>query len=54
MTHQRTPQRVASRQAGIPSRRTRRNGLDPFHVLEDDCSGDDTGLGPVRKPPVKE
>ena len=42
MTHQRAPQRVALREAGVHSRRIRRNGLGLFHVLEDDCSGDDT------------
>ena len=54
MTHQRTPERVAPREAGVHFRRIRRNGLALFHVLEDDCSGDETGLGPVWEPPVKE
>jgi len=45
---------VARREAGVHSRRIRRNGLGLFHVLEDDCSGDDTGPGPVWVPTVKE
>jgi hypothetical protein len=36
MTHQRTPQRVVPRAAGVPFRRSRRNGADPIHVLEVD------------------
>ncbi|MER6796486.1 hypothetical protein [Amycolatopsis mediterranei] len=36
MTHQRPPQRVAPRDAGVPSRRIRRNGPGLFHVLEVD------------------
>jgi hypothetical protein len=54
MTHQRTPERVARREAGVRSRRIRRNGSALFHVLEDDCAGDEAGLGPVWEPPVKE
>ncbi|MEV5716097.1 hypothetical protein AB0L41_19550 [Amycolatopsis mediterranei] len=36
MTHQRTPQRVAPGDAGVHSRRIRRNGPGLFHVLEVD------------------